>query len=181
MNQKNPWKTLSSNIKYKNQYITVIEDKVIKPGGKKGIYGYVKVRQTIGIVPVDNNNNIYLCKQFRYIFKEESWEIPRGFIGDGEMPDEAALRELEEEAGLTSNKLTLIGSLRLSIGLINEQCKIYIAQNLSQSNKFINQEDEIKEVKIFTLRRIQIMIKEGKILDGLTVGAILMAKEKLNF
>ena len=97
------------------------------------------------------------------------------------MPDEAALRELEEEAGLTSNKLTLIGSLRLSIGLINEQCKIYIAQNLSQSNKFINQEDEIKEVKIFTLRRIQIMIKEGKILDGLTVGAILMAKEKLNF
>jgi len=181
MNHKNPWKTLSSITQYKNQYITLVEDKVIKPDGKEGIYGYVKVRPTLGIVPVDKNNNIYLCRQFRYIFKDESWEIPRGFLDDKETVEKAVRRELNEEAGLVSSTLTFIGSLRLSIGVIDEQCKIYLAQDLSQDKNFKLQKNEIEEVKCFPFNEVLAMIKEGKILDGLTVGTVLMAKEKLNF
>lgn len=177
--KKNSWQTLSSKTVYKNRYITVIEDKVVKPGGKKGIYGFIKVRPTLGIVPVDENNNIFLCRQFRYIFKEESWEIPRGFVNDNELPEKAAKRELSEESGLTSNNLTFIGSLRLSIGIMDEQCRVYLAQELSQDRNFKLQEEEIDKVKKFTLNEVVTMIKAGKILDGLTIGAVLLVKQKL--
>lgn len=177
--KKNPWKTLSSKTVYKNQYITVVEDEVIKPDGKQGIYGFVKVRPTLGIVPIDENNNIYLCRQFRYIFKDESWEIPRGFIDDNENLERAAKRELNEEAGLTANKLTFIGSLRLSIGIMDEQCRVYLAQDLSKDKNFKLQEDEIDKVKKFTFSDVLEMINKGKILDGLTIASVFMIKDYL--
>lgn len=178
MSQKNnPWQTLSSKIVYKNPYITVVEDKVIKPDGKEGVYAYIKLRPTVGIVALDKNSSIYLCKQFRYIFKDESWEIPRGFIEDNELPEMAARRELKEEAGLEAGKVISMGSLRLSIGTIDEQCKVFLAQDLASVSNFRVQTEEIEVIKLFPLNDVLSMIAEGEIVDGLTTGAVLMAKE----
>lgn len=173
------WKKLASRSIYSNPYIEVVEDKVIKPDGSEGIYGFVKTRKTLGIVPLDEDNNIYLCRQFRYIFQEESWEIPRGFIDDKETGEEAARRELAEEAGLTTGKLSQIGLLRLSIGLLDEECKVFVAQKLSGINNFQIQKTEINEVRKFPLEEAISRIKNQEIIDGLTVGAIFLAKQRL--
>src|SRR3989338_10628558 len=178
--RKNPWKTLSSKVVYKNDFITVTEDKVIRPDGKKGIYGFVKIPRTIGIVALDNEKNIYLCRQYRYIFQDESWEIPRGFVDKNESPLKAAERELGEEAGLTAKKLTFISSLRLSIGIMDEECKVYLAQELSKIKDFSVQKEEIEKVRKISFQEVLSMIKKGIIVDGLTVGAVLMLKEYLN-
>ncbi len=162
---------------YKNDYITVFEDQVIKPDGNKGIYGYVHTRPTLGIVANDKGH-IYLCRQERYLFEGDSWEIPRGFVDDGESPEDAAHRELKEEAGLEAISLELIGSLRLSIGLMDEEAKVFLAQALRFTGSQ-DQEKEISEVKAFPLTEVLEMIGNGKIKDGLTVGAILLAKQKL--
>lgn len=178
----NPWTTILSRRIYKNPYIEVVEDKVIKPNGSKGIYGFVKTRKTVGIVPVDKYLNFYLCRQFRYIFKEESWEIPRGFVANSEKPVDAARRELKEEANLTTGELGLLGSLRLSIGLIDEEASVYLAKNVTfLLKKRPDEEKEIIAVKKFPLAEIiSMIVRKKEIKDGLTIGAVLMAKQVID-
>lgn len=124
------WKTISSKTVYKNKFITVLEDKVIRPDGTTGIYGYMKIPRTVGIVALDSSHFLYFCRQSRYIFHEESWEIPRGFVDKGENTKQAAIRELREEAGLSSNNILPIGSIRTSIGVLDEEAEIFLARNV---------------------------------------------------
>lgn len=174
------WKTLSSKIVYKNSFIKVQEDKVIRPNGKSGIYGFLKVPRTVGIVAVDEEKRVFLCKQYRYIFKEESLEIPRGFVDYGESPQQAATRELEEEAGVIAESMEQIGSLRLSIGLTDEEVKIFFAKVASTNSNNLSSNGEIDEVIRMLFHQAIKKIKSKSIIDGLTVSAILMAKELLN-
>lgn len=120
-----------------------------------------------------------MCRQSRYIFKDESWEIPRGFVNEGETPFEAAHRELAEEAKLRTERMEEIGSLRLSIGLLNEQVRIFLAQNVTPV-VFEDKEHEIDKVKKFSFKKVLTMIEKSEIVDGLTVVAILKATQILN-
>ncbi len=177
MKNNGKWSTLSSRKVYSNQFIEVVEDQVTKPDGSKGIYGFVKVPGTVGVVAIDDKSNILLCKQYRYIFREDSWEIPRGFVERNESSLEAARRELAEEAGVKCKTIRLLGSLRLSIGLIDEEAKIYIARGLTS---VLSKDEEISDVKSVSLENVLKMIKSQEITDGLTVSAILLAKEVAN-
>lgn len=173
-------KTLSSRIVYKNPVITVKEDKVIWPDGTEGVYAYTSVPRTVGIVAIDNNLFVYLCRQYRHIFKDESWEIPRGMVGKSETKKQAAKRELLEEAKLKSQEIKEIGSLRLSIGFLDEECSIFLARNVISVAEENDREHEIDEVRKFSFDIILSMIEENKILDGLTVAAILRTKQLLS-
>src|SRR3989338_2813835 len=105
MNPKNTWQTLGSHTVYKNKWIRVREDKVIKPNGRRGIYGVVESPPSVYIVALSNKKEIYpvpsrirrgvqysaercgiyLIKQYRYPTKVWSWEIPSGG-SDGQPP-----------------------------------------------------------------------------------------------
>ena len=64
MNEKNDWKTLSTETVYENNWIHVKENKVINPSGNDGIYGVVHFKNAaIGIVPLDEDGNTYLVGQ----------------------------------------------------------------------------------------------------------------------
>ena len=173
----NPWKTISSKTVYNGRYIKVREDLVIRPDGKRSIYAFVQVPRTVGVVPVDGDSNVYLCKQFRYIFQDESWEIPRGFVDRGETVQEAARRELKEEAGLETDTLQDIGKLRLSIGLIDEEAKLYLAYRVFSIQKY--DKNEVMEVKKFSLPEALKLIDTNEIKDGLTIGAVLRVRQIL--
>lgn len=177
---KPTYKRLSSKVVYKGPFITVYEDTVSKPNNSKGIYSYIVVPQTVGIVPLDKENNIYLCRQYRYIFESDSWEIPRGFANKGESSVSAAQRELREEAGLMAQELTMIGSLKLSAGILNENCHIYLARKVTLLAARRDEEKEIKKVEIFSFKKVLEMVEDNKIDDGLTVGAILKVNQLLS-
>ena len=75
----NPWQTMASEVKYQNPWISVREDAVLNPGGGRGIYGVVTMKnKALGIVPVDADGNTWLVGQYRYPLNEYSWEIPMG-------------------------------------------------------------------------------------------------------
>jgi hypothetical protein len=102
--EKNPWKTLTQEVKYENPWITVEEHQVLNPSGGEGIYGTVHFKnKAIGIVPVDAEGNTWLVGQYRYPLDEYSWEIPEGGCPVGEDILEGARRELKEETGLSAN------------------------------------------------------------------------------
>lgn len=73
----NPWKTLGSSLVYENPWISVREDRVIRPDGDPGIYGVVHYKHSaVGVLPVDDQGRIWMVGQYRYPLDQYSWEIP---------------------------------------------------------------------------------------------------------
>ncbi len=120
MSQENPWKTLSQDTKYDNNWIKVTEFQVLNPAGKEGIYGVVHFKnQAVGVVPYENGE-IWMVGQYRYPLKAYSWEIPEGGSPVGEDPLATAKRELKEETGLVASTYEPILEMNLSNSVSDE-------------------------------------------------------------
>lgn len=179
-NTDNNWQTLSSKEQYDNPWINVTEHQVINPGGGRGIYGVVHFKNlAIGIIPIDQQGNIWLVGQFRYPLNQYSWEIPEGGGKQGVDPLDSAKRELLEETGLKAAKWTEIQRMHLSNSVSDELAIIYLAEELTQH------EAEPEETEELAIKKIHIddayrMIETGEITDSITVAAILKVKIQMS-
>jgi 8-oxo-dGTP pyrophosphatase MutT (NUDIX family) len=179
IDQNNPWKTLSSKTIYDNPWISVREDQIINPAGKNGIYGVVNFKnKAIGIVPVDEEGNIYLVGQFRYTLNEYSWEIPEGGGPQGEEPLETAKRELQEETGYTATEWTDLGRIHTSNSVTDEEGFLFMARRL-QAGPSAPEETEALHVKKVSLAEAVEMVMDGTITDSLSIAGILKTSIKL--
>ncbi len=171
---KNPWKTLSGEVKYDNRWITVTEYQVVNPSGGQGIYGKVHFKNTaIGIVALDNELNTWLVGQFRYTLNAWSWEIPEGGGPQGEAPLDAAKRELKEETGLTANRWTQILTYHTSNSVTDEIGFAYLAEDLTEGDMILDDTEADLKVWKLPLAEALKMIDRGEITDGISVMAIL--------
>ena len=62
-------------------------------------------RLNVGIVLINKRNEVWWGKRIR----EHSWQFPQGGILDGETPEQAMYRELEEETGLRQEHVEIVG------------------------------------------------------------------------
>lgn len=173
---KNPWTTLSGEVKYDNPWITVTEYQVINPAGGKGIYGKVHFKnKAIGIIALDNDLNTWLVGQYRYTLDAWHWEIPEGGGPLGLTPLEGAKRELQEETGLTAGSWTEIIHLHTSNSVTDEEGHIFLAEDLQEGASALEEtEADLKVWKLPFKEALQ-MVLEGKITDSMSVMGILKA------
>lgn len=172
---KNPWKTLSGEVKYDNRWIKVTEYQVINPAGGRGIYGKIHFKnKAIGIVAVDEALNTWLVGQYRYALDEWSWEIPEGGGPLDESPLSAAKRELQEETGLTATKWSQIIRLHTSNSVTDEEGFIFLAEGLQQGEASLEETEADLKVWKLPLKDALQMVIDGKITDSLSVMGLLM-------
>jgi ADP-ribose pyrophosphatase len=176
LKESNPWKTLSSDEKYSNPWISLTEHQVINPSGGKGIYGTVHFRNTaIGVIVLDNDHNTWLVGQYRYPLEQYSWEIPEGGGPLGSDPLESAKRELKEETGMSAGKWELIQQMHLSNSVSDELAIIYLATELTQGEAEPEDTEQLIVKKIPFETAYQ-MVVSGEITDSMSVAAILKVK-----
>lgn len=169
----NPWKILSSEEKYDNAWINVVEHKVINPGGGLGIYGTIHFKtRAIGIIVLDDELNTWLVGQYRFPLRRYSWEIPEGGGAPDTDPLESAKRELKEETGITAERWTKIQTMHLSNSASDELAIIYFARNLRQGKPSPDETEELRLRKVPFEEACQ-MVLSGEITDSLSVAAIL--------
>jgi 8-oxo-dGTP pyrophosphatase MutT (NUDIX family) len=170
---KNPWTILDEAVKYDNPWIRVTEYRVLNPNGGKGIYGKVHFKNlAIGIVALDDENNIYLVGQYRFPLDQYSWEIPEGGGPHGIDPLESARRELLEETGLKAGSWEKLLEMHLSNSVSDEYGIIFLATQLSQHDAMPEETEELR-VKKIPLDEACEMVNNGTITDSLTVAALL--------
>ncbi len=128
---EDPWRTLGSRTVYTNAWLRLREDTVIRPDGQPGIYGVVEMNPSVGVVAVNDVNEIALVTQWRYTLGRISVEIP---TGGSEASDPsmlaAAQRELREETGLSARSWRELGSVDNSNGVTNDVAHIFLATGL---------------------------------------------------
>lgn len=129
----------------------------------------------VGVLPVDNNGNIYLVRQYRYGAGDLTLEIPAGRREEGEDTLECAKRELREETGFTSSNIVSMGYLLTSPAILSEKIFIYLARDLVNGMQDLDFDERLSVVKVHIDDAIN-MIMNGEILDSKTQIAIFKAK-----
>ncbi len=176
----NPWKTWSSRITYENPWIRVREDQVSRPDGRPGIYAVVEIRPSVGVVALNEQNEIVLVGQWRYPHDHYSWEIPRGGSHPGENDMLAvAQRELAEEAGLKAENWKYLGAVDCCNGVVNDLQSLYLATNLSQTERRLDPEEEIAVCWTQFAEAVR-MSTDGRITEVSSIAAILMVAQRRN-
>lgn len=171
-------KTISGETIYEGRIFTVTKDVAELEDGSLADREVIHHPGGVCVVPVTENNEIYMVRQFRYPFAEVTDEIPAGKKDYGEDPAECGRRELLEETGFTCSEYTYLGELYPLPAYDTEIIHMYLARGL----KFEKQnpdDDEFLDVIKLPLSEAVDMVMENKIKDGKTKLAILLAARKL--
>ncbi len=170
---ENPWKTKSSRVAYENAWIRVREDQVIRPDGGTGIYGVVEIRPSVGIVAMNERDEVALVGQWRYSVNRYSWEIPRGGSHPGETDMlSVAQRELAEEAGLIAREWESLGAVDVCNGVADDVQSLYLATGLTPTDMQLDPEEDIT-VRWWPFWGAVSMAMDGRITEVCSVAAIL--------
>lgn len=170
--KKGPYKVLSSKIVYKNPWIRIIEDKVVKPGGEEGVFGVIDYGKGVTIAAINRKKEIYLVKEYYYAIEDYALQLPSGAIDKKEASLSAAKRELLEETGLTSTKWVELGMIHPLTMILRSPAYLFLALNAEESER---REAGIEILKV-PFEKAYDMVLKNQIVHSGSVVAILKAK-----
>ena len=112
-----------------------------------------------------------LLRVYRHPLGEYGWEVVRGFIDANETPATAALRELQEEAGLITAHQSLreLGTLAPEPGVLAARVRLFAAEGCTPGGGTPGSEMGHGEMKYFTRDALIGMIERSEIMDPCTL------------
>lgn len=168
-------KTVSSKLIFDGKVIHLHLDDILLPDGKLGFREYCTHNGAVCVIPITSNGEVICVRQYRYAIGKPLLEIPAGKLDSiNEDPDDAVRRELREETGAISGKITYLGLYYGSPALLNEKIYMYLAEDLSFGDCDPD-DDEFLEIVKIPLSDLVDMVLRGEIEDGKTQSAVLRA------
>lgn len=125
------------------------------------------------ILPILDDQTVVLIRVRRYAVGRSLLELPAGTLEKGELPINAAGRELVEETGYLANRMNPLGVFYTSPGILSEQMYAFVATELERQEQALEEGEEIELVPTSCDDALD-MIRSGAIEDGKTIAALLM-------
>jgi ADP-ribose pyrophosphatase len=123
------------------------------------------------VIPVTPDGDVVLIRQFRFAIADFVLEIPGGVIDPGETPEQAALRELQEETGYVAQSLNVCGSLFPNPALNTARLHVALARGCERRFQPNLEAAEQIQLELQPLSRIPGLIAEGQLCHALTIAA----------
>ena len=165
--------TLSSELVYTGDYLKVYRDTVSLPNGASSYREYLKHPGAVMIIPVFDNGDVLVERQYRYPMRKVFVEFPAGKKDAGEAPLETAQRELLEETGYTAQNYTHITDIHNALAYCDEVIHFYIAEDLHDSGQQKLDDNEFVQVMRVPLVELMNWIRQGWVPDVKTqLGAV---------
>lgn len=164
-------KTLSSREVYRNRWMRLREDEILRSNGQKGIYSVAEKDDAAIILPIDNGR-VWLVEQFRYTIQQRALELPQGsWEQEKASPEELARGELREETGLHAAQMISLGTLWIAYGFTRQRQHVFLATGLSQKETDRDAEEHDLLVRSVTVDEFERLMREGTIADASTIAA----------
>jgi ADP-ribose pyrophosphatase len=162
---------VSSREVYRNHWMRVREDEIVRSNGAHGIYGLVEKDDAAIIVPIDNGR-IWLVEQFRYSICERALELPQGgWEMEIDNPEELARGELREEIGLDAAEMICLGMTWIAYGFTRQKQHVFLATGLTPAPGERDAEEHDLIPRSFAIEEFEQMMLDGTIRDGCTLSA----------
>lgn len=154
-------------------------EELARPDGTTVEKGFIEHPGSVVLVPLRQDGNVLMLRQYRPALSETILELPAGTRGWDEGWQACAQRELREETGYRAETLTPLGRIWPAPGLSSELMATYLATNLSLAPLSADF-DEIIELDPIPLDDLVQMALDGRLQDAKSVVAILRAARTLD-
>lgn len=172
-------KRVDGEVKYSGIIVQVELDNAELHNGIIAKREVVKHPGGVTVLPVDDNGDCYMVRQYRYPIGRMMLEAPAGKLEYGEEHRVCAQRELSEETGFSADELIYLGGFYTSPGFSTERLHVYLALGLHAGESHPD-ENEFLNVEKINIKELSRMVMNGEIEDGKTVIAVLKAEKLLS-
>ena len=167
--------TASSEDIFNGIVLHVKRDTVTLSNGGSAIREVIRHIGAVCVIPITENNEVIMERQYRYPLDKVILEIPAGKL---DAPDEDRLsaikRELREETGYSADEWTEIGDFHPAPAYSDEYITMYLARGLHKGKRDLD-DDEFLDVYAIPLADLVKDVMEGRISDAKTQVCILKA------
>jgi ADP-ribose pyrophosphatase len=165
---------------YSGVLLQVRRDTVRLPNGRAAVREYIRHPGAAVIVPLFDDEQVLLERQFRYPHGRVMVELPAGKLDPGEPHLETAQRELREETGYEARDWTRLGVIHPSVAYTDEAIEIYLARGLAQRGAKLD-DDEFLETFLLPFGEALEWVRTGRISDAKSVAGLLWVRAFLRF
>ena len=167
-------KTISSETIYEGVIFTVRKDSAELENGSVARRDIILHSGGVCVIPVTENNEIFMVRQYRYPFHEITCEIPAGKLNYGENHAECGQRELLEETGCTCSEYIYLGEMYPTPAYNSEITHMYLAKGLEYKKQNLDDDEFLDVIKIPLEKAVE-MVMKNELKDGKTQLVILKA------
>jgi 8-oxo-dGTP pyrophosphatase MutT (NUDIX family) len=173
-----PWTVLGSETKYRDAFIEVVRDRVIRPDGQPGTYATAAMKPGVAVLVVDRDGTAVLTRQFRYPLGRESVEVASGGVDEGEGTTEAARREVKEELGVEAGEWTDLGRIDPDISIVRCPVALFLARGLTWGEAEREGTEAMTTLRVPFVEAVR-MVEDGRITHAPTCVLLLRARTYL--
>jgi len=170
---------LASETVFKGRLMHVKCDRVRLPDGRESTREYIVHPGAVVVIPVFDNGDLLLERQYRYPLRRDFIELPAGKIDPGEDDLTCARRELEEETGYTASEWGEVTTIYPCIGYSDERLAFYLARGLTEG-KHGRDPDEFLEILRVPFGEAMDWLRNGKICETKTVIGLFWLEKMLH-
>jgi ADP-ribose pyrophosphatase len=164
---------------FRGRTVRLTVDHVRMPNGEEVNLERIHHVGAAAVLPLLPNGDVVLVRQVRWTTGGWLLEIPAGKLDPGERPEQCALRELAEEAGLEAGHLESLGAIWPTPGFADEKIWLFLATELTVVPQRL-ESDEVLELVQMPLAEAIHRAACGEIEDAKSVCALLRAASRSN-
>ena len=172
-------KTISTKEIFDGRVVKLRVDTVTLPNEREQTREVVEHPGGVGIIALDDENNVLMVRQFLAGAKDVLLEIPAGKLEYGENPEECGKRELLEETGCRAQVFCHLAKFYVTPAYCEEIINVYYAKELVLENQHLD-DDEFLNIEKIPFDTLYDMVISGEIVDAKTVIAVLKLRALLS-
>ncbi|MGL4768424.1 MAG: NUDIX domain-containing protein [Formosimonas sp.] len=171
--------TLDSQQVYQGAFLNVWRDLVQLPNGQTTTREYIKHHGAVMVIPVFDNGDVLLVRQYRYPLQDVFVEFPAGKKDAGETPLQTGQRELLEETGYSAADWQHVTDIHNAIAYCDEVIHLYLARGLTCQGAQNLDDNEFVEVMRVPLSDLESWMRQGQVPDVKTQLGLFWLKDAL--
>ena len=176
------FKTLSSEYINRHQYFSARKDSYQSPTGKiVNPYFVVEIPVSVTAMAITEKNEVILIRQYRHPVNETLLELPGGFIDEGEQPQQAMQRELQEETGYAFTSLHYLGITAANPGVLNNFTHLFLATGGTKTTEQSLDANEEIEIILKPIEEVKFMLLHNEIKQSMHALCLFYGFEHLRY